>query len=49
MAEMLIGKPLFPGDSPIDQLTEMLKVLGTPTEDEVKAMNPSVSLHLSYP
>jgi serine/threonine protein kinase len=40
-AEMLIGSPLFPGSSGIDQLVEIIKILGTPTKDELKAMNPS--------
>eukprot|EP01006_Ploeotia_vitrea_P033368 TRINITY_DN65487_c10_g13_i1.p1 TRINITY_DN65487_c10_g13~~TRINITY_DN65487_c10_g13_i1.p1 ORF type:complete len:512 (+),score=284.57 TRINITY_DN65487_c10_g13_i1:511-2046(+) len=40
MAEMLLGKPLFPGESGVDQLIEIIKVLGTPTREEIKAMNP---------
>jgi len=31
-AEMINGKPLFPGDSEIDQLFRVFKVLGTPSE-----------------
>lgn len=42
VAEMLIGKPLFPGQSPIDQLVEIIKVLGPPTQHELKAMNPQL-------
>lgn len=30
IAEMLLGQPLFPGDSGVDQLVEIIKVLGTP-------------------
>jgi glycogen synthase kinase 3 beta len=30
-AELLLGHPLFPGDSGVDQLVEIIKVLGTPT------------------
>ena len=40
-AELLIGSPIFPGSSGIDQLVEIIKVLGTPTKDELKAMNPN--------
>lgn len=38
-AELLLGHPLFPGDSGVDQLVEIIKVLGTPTREEIKAMN----------
>ena len=40
MAEMFLGKPMFPGESAVDQLVEIIKILGTPTFDQVKAMNP---------
>jgi len=39
-AEILLGKPLFPGESAVDQLVEIIKVLGTPTVEQVKSMNP---------
>ena len=38
-AELLLGQPLFPGDSGVDQLVEIIKVLGTPTRAEISAMN----------
>jgi len=38
-AELLLGHPLFPGDTGVDQLVEIIKVLGTPTREEVEAMN----------
>ena len=38
-AELLLGQPLFPGDSGVDQLVEIIKVLGTPSRDEITAMN----------
>ncbi|CAD8140379.1 unnamed protein product [Paramecium octaurelia] len=40
IAEMLIGEPLFPGESATDQLVEIIKILGTPTQEQVKMMNP---------
>jgi len=45
MAELLLGKPLFPGDSGVDQLIEIIKILGTPTKEEIYAMNPN---HTSF-
>ncbi len=36
---MLLGQPLFPGDSGVDQLVEIIRVLGTPTREEISSMN----------
>jgi glycogen synthase kinase 3 beta len=41
MAELLLGSPLFPGESGVDQLVEIIKVLGTPTREQIRDMNPS--------
>ncbi|KAI4298157.1 hypothetical protein L6164_031750 [Bauhinia variegata] len=41
LAELLLGQPLFPGESAVDQLVEIIKVLGTPTREEVRCMNPN--------
>nr|GEX59038.1 glycogen synthase kinase-3 homolog MsK-3 [Tanacetum cinerariifolium] len=38
--ELLLGQPLFPGESGVDQLVEIIKVLGTATKEEIKCMNP---------
>ncbi|KAH9618243.1 hypothetical protein KSS87_001647 [Heliosperma pusillum] len=43
MAELLHGQPLFPGDSGVDQLVQIVKVLGTPTREEIRCMNPNSS------
>merc|ERR1712151_681253 len=40
-AEMLLGQPLFTGTDGINQLVEIMKVLGTPTPQELQAMNPN--------
>ena len=45
MAELMLGQPLFPGESGIDQLVEIIKVLGTPTRDQIKTMNPNYMEH----
>lgn len=41
IAELLLGRPLFPGESSVDQLVEIIKILGTPTREEIKLMNPN--------
>jgi kinase len=43
MAELLLGQPLFPGESGVDQLVEIIKVLGTPTREMIHTMNPNYS------
>lgn len=42
-AELLLGAPLFPGESGVDQLVEIIKVLGTPTKRDIHEMNASYS------
>ena len=39
--ELMLGQPIFPGDSGVDQLVEIIKVLGTPTREQIKEMNPN--------
>lgn len=43
MAEMLLGQPLFPGETTVDQMVEIIKVLGTPTKEDIHAMNQAYS------
>jgi len=45
MAELMLGQPLFPGESGIDQLVEIIKVLGTPSREQIKTMNPNYQDH----
>ncbi|CRG99805.1 glycogen synthase kinase 3, putative [Plasmodium relictum] len=41
IAEMILGFPLFSGQSSVDQLVRIIQVLGTPTEEQMKEMNPN--------
>lgn len=47
-AELLTGHPIFPGISGVDQLVEIIKILGTPNRDEVRSMN-SANADFKYP
>ncbi|XP_041966916.1 mitogen-activated protein kinase 12 isoform X1 [Alosa sapidissima] len=38
MAEMLLGAPLFKGNDHLDQLTEIMKIIGTPTQDFISKL-----------
>ena len=39
IAELVINMPIFAGKTATDQLLQIMKVLGTPTPEEIKAMN----------
>ncbi|KAI8374284.1 kinase-like domain-containing protein [Radiomyces spectabilis] len=41
IGEMILGTPLFPGENSPRQMAEIVNVLGTPTQDQVRTMNPS--------
>jgi serine/threonine protein kinase len=41
VSELLLGSPIFPGGTGVDQIVEIVKILGTPTKDELKSMNPN--------
>jgi len=40
IGELFLGTPLFQGGSGVDQLVEIIKVLGAPTRSDILAMNP---------
>uniref|UniRef100_A0A0N5A3Z8 Protein kinase domain-containing protein n=1 Tax=Parastrongyloides trichosuri TaxID=131310 RepID=A0A0N5A3Z8_PARTI len=41
LAELLLGTPIFPGESAVDQIVEIIKVLGTPSKEQIRKMNPN--------
>lgn len=41
MGELVLGQPVFPGESGVDQLVEIIKILGTPTKEQLLSMNPN--------
>ncbi|GMG47470.1 unnamed protein product [Ambrosiozyma monospora] len=45
IGELILGQPLFPGESGIDQLVEIIKILGTPSKEEIESMNPNYMDH----
>ncbi|XP_022904836.1 cyclin-dependent kinase 2-like [Onthophagus taurus] len=49
MAEMIIKKPLFPGDSEIDELYKIFRLLGTPTEKNWKGVTMLNEYKKSFP
>lgn len=45
MAELMHGQPFFPGKNAVDQLVEIIKILGTPTREQVGQMNKNYMEH----
>jgi len=45
LAEMMLMQPLFTGTDGINQLVEIVKVVGTPTVKDLQAMNPNYPLY----
>ena len=46
MAELFSGEPLFCGKSSKDQFQKIMYVLGTPTQEQIRAMCPTVNAKL---
>jgi len=40
LGEMLLHQPLFPGKNGVDQLFQIMEIMGTPTAQQLYAMNP---------
>ena len=49
IAEMITKRPLFPGDSEIDQLFSIFKILGTPTEETWPGVTELPSYSSKFP
>ena len=49
MAEMINGKPLFPGDCEIGQLFKIFETLGTPTEENWPGVSKLPEYKLTFP
>lgn len=48
-AEMVTRKPLFPGDSEIDEIFKIFRVLGTPDEDAWPGVTSFPDFKTSFP
>ena len=49
MAEMITGKPLFPGDSEIGQLFQIFNILGTPNEEIWPGVSKLPEYKITFP
>lgn len=39
LAELMLGQAVFPGTSGVDQIVEIIRILGTPSRDQLRSMN----------
>jgi len=44
LAELLLGKPVFPGTSTLNQLDRVMEVTGRPTQDDIDAINSPLAV-----
>jgi serine/threonine protein kinase len=49
IAEMMTKKPLFPGDSEVDELFSIFRVLGTPTEEVFPGVTQLPAFSATFP
>jgi len=49
MAELILAQPIFAGESGIDQLVEIIRVLGTPTREQIALMSPDYTDYKQFP
>lgn len=49
IAEMITKKPLFPGDSEIDELYSIFKILGTPTDEDFPGISQLPAYSPKFP
>lgn len=49
MAEMILDKPLFPGDCEIGQLFKIFQVMGTPSEDSWPNVSKLTDYKVTFP
>lgn len=49
IAELVLNRPLFPGRTANEQMVEIVNVLGTPTQEQIKEMNPNMKGKVRFP
>lgn len=45
LAEMFIGKPIFQGENTVDQLLQIIKILGTPDAEQLSFLNKNNTMN----
>ncbi len=45
LGELLLGHPLFPGETSSDQIEQIARIMGPPAEREVRSISKSSNTH----
>jgi len=43
LGEIIMGKPIFPGTSTLNQVEKVIKMIGHPTKEDVGAINSNLA------
>jgi serine/threonine protein kinase len=46
---MIFGKPFFQGETTVDQLIQIMRILGTPDNNQLQYLNKNGSLNCQFP
>ena len=41
MAELILNVPIFPGSNDLDQMLQIIRILGSPSSEDLEAINAS--------
>jgi len=46
LGELIIGKPIFPGTSTLNQLEKVIKITGIPSKNDIESINSTLACTL---
>ena len=46
LAELVIGKPLFPGTSTLNQIERVLELVGRPSNEDIESIDSQLSYNI---
>ncbi len=49
LSEMFLGKPIFPGETTLDQILQIIRILGAPNSHQLQCLNKSGTLNYQFP
>jgi len=43
LGELIMGKPIFPGTSTLNQIEKVIRVVGQPTKEDIESVNSTLA------
>jgi len=43
LGELIMGKPIFPGTSTLNQVEKVIKVIGQPSQQDIESINSTLA------